>query len=423
MRNLAVNRSTVERKGAGKEYKKYVSFFSEVWNGQKPLAKLFRTSRSGYIYDTGTNKIMGCDDLVFGLLQNLYMGDVESAMQAFMENYGHDALLHAAESIKQSIESQNILKFKRGEIFRLTGDKCDVDELIRAHLETMTFEITEKCNLRCRYCVYNPIFKDHRNHGKKEMSRDVMKKALLHLKNHSSKQDSVGISFYGGEPLISYSLIQWCVGYSRQLLKDKEINFSVTTNGTLITPEIAHFFKENDFLVLVSIDGPEQITDRFRKYEDGKGSFKDSMRGLKYLVEEYGESAEKKLKLSMVYTPPFSSKKLDEIEKLWEENKWIPSKLGATITYPEFASVPREAFINQNQPEDKTLMEWAFEKFRETYLTKSQSSALVNSTIEPSLNMFMQRPLYKEPEKSINLNGCCVPGARRLYVTVGVTPP
>jgi len=133
MRNSAEKSSTVERTGAGKEYKKYVSFFSEVWNDQKqkPLAKLFRTARHGYIYDTGTNKIMGCDDLVFELLNNLYAADVESAMQAFLEKHDHGKLHHAAESIKQSIESQNILKFKKAEDFHFDPVKYSVDEMIK----------------------------------------------------------------------------------------------------------------------------------------------------------------------------------------------------------------------------------------------------------------------------------------------------
>ena len=88
MRNVAVNRVKAKHIESNKECKKHLSFFSKVWNGQKPLAKLFKTPRSGYLYDTGTNKILECDELVFELLQNLYASDVESAVQAFLDKHG-----------------------------------------------------------------------------------------------------------------------------------------------------------------------------------------------------------------------------------------------------------------------------------------------------------------------------------------------
>lgn len=387
----------------------YVSLFNEVWNESKPLAKLFRTSKRAYIYDTGTNKIMGCDEFVFELLHDLYSLGVETAFQSFREKHGEDVLLHAAESIKKAIEKQNILKFKKAEKFKLTGDKYDIDALIREHLEMIILEVTERCNLRCGYCI--------QEHGTNDMDPDVMKKAILYLKTHSPKNERVGIVLYGGEPVLCFSSISGCVEYAKQLFRDKGLDFSVTTNGTLVTPEIARFFKKNDFLVLVSIDGPAQIHQRFRKYKNGRGSYENAVRGLRYLVEAYGDSAEEKLKLSMVYTPPYSSSKLDEIDNFWEENNWMPANLGATITYPVDGSIPPEFFLKDRKSEDKTLMEWAFDKFRKRYNNGGKSGPLVDSAIEPSLNMFMQRPLYNEPEKSINLNGCCVPGARRLYVT------
>ena len=63
------------------------------------------------------------------------------------------------------------------------------------------------------------------------------------------------------------------------------IRNSLQTNGTLINEEWAVFFKENEFLVGISIDGPEDIHDRYRKDKAGKGSFDRVIRGLRYLQE------------------------------------------------------------------------------------------------------------------------------------------
>lgn len=417
MKNSAVKRSTAERIEAGKEYKKYVSLLSEIWNTQKPLAKLFRTAQRGYIYDTGTNHIIGCDALVFGLLENFFSMDVEPAIQTFLKQHNEDKFLYAAKSIKSAIDNLNVLKFKKGEEFNLTGEKCSVDELINDYLDAMVLEVTERCNLRCAYCPYSQEYKANRSHGDRDMSIEVAEKALLHLKNHSSRQNKVGIAFYGGEPLARYEFLQHCIDKVRKLLKSKDISFSVTTNGTLITPEIARFLFKNNFSVVTSIDGPEKIHNSFRKYSSGKGSYKDSIRGLKYLIDIYGDLAEEKLKINMVYTPPFSSNRLEKISTLWNMNEWLPEKLQVRIMYPSAGTIPGELTMN-NPPEDKTIDKWAFEKYRDVYNKKGKSSSLVNMIIEPLLSSVMNRTLHDVPDRRMNLNGCCVPAAKRLFVSV-----
>ncbi len=67
--------------------------------------------------------------------------------------------------------------------------------------------------------------------------------------------------------------------------RGKEISFSITTNGTLLTREIAGFLKENGVTVCLSIDGPREIQDRNRPYASGRGSYEDVTRGIELLME------------------------------------------------------------------------------------------------------------------------------------------
>ncbi len=399
------------------KYKEYSTFFGRIWGDEKPIAKLFRTARRGYLYDTGINNLMGCDDLVFELLENLSSMNVETSIQAFIKKHGQDKFFHAADSIKNSIKNHNILRFKKGEQFTLTGDECSVDEMIQAYQGILLLEVTERCNLRCGYCIYSPGYKGNKNHGHKDMSFDVAEKALLHLKKHSYKQERVGIAFHGGEPLLVFPLIKQCIDKARKLFKDKKIIFSITTNCTLITPETARFLYENDINMVASIDGPEPAHNSFRKYGSGFGSYRDTIKGFRCLVDAYGDSAEEKLRLNMVYTPPFSAKKLENIAAWWDSLEWLPGKLKVRIVYPSPGSIPFD-LVEDNPPEDKTMQEWAFEKYRETYRQKGSSHPLVVSIVEPFLTSIMQRTLYNVPETRMNLNGCCVPAARRLFVTV-----
>lgn len=399
------------------EFSLYDDFFHTMWGEQKPLAKLFRTDQRGYIYDTGTNKILGCAPLVYELLQNLFSMDITEAMQFFLKKNGDDDFLYAASSIKTTIENHSILKLIRAEEFMVTSDKCSLDEMIQAYRKLLILEATDRCNLRCGYCVYDPINKDNRNHGKRDMSLELAMKALRHFRDHSYKEDRVGITFYGGEPLLVFPFIEHCVEYLMQLFRDKALDLSITTNGTLITPKIAEFLYRNGFQVLVSIDGPEQVHNQYRKDKSDNGSFKKSLRGLKYLVDAYGDKAEDRLRLSMVYTPPYSSKKLDAIAGLWAEHKWIPQKMDVRMAYPTEGSMPFK-YCENYEPEDKSMFEWAFELFRAKYNKKGISNPIADSIIESALGNFMRRPIFNIPNKRINMNGCCVPGVSRLFVTV-----
>jgi len=278
MRNSAVKGSTVERKGAGKEHKKYESLFSEVWNGQKPLAKLFKTPRSGYLYDTGTNKILECDELVFKLLQNLYASDVESAVQAFLDKHGNNAFLQAAKEIIEAVEEENIFKLKKATQFGLSDHFHDIDDLLNTTVQSITLEVTQACNLRCLYCIYHDHFKEKRNYGRQEMSLETAKKAIRFLKEHSSKNERAVCGFYGGEPLLRPRFIKQCVDYAKEIFNDRELSFTITTNAVLVTPAIAKSLCKNGFSVTVSLDGPAIYHDRYRKDAEGNGSFERMLR-------------------------------------------------------------------------------------------------------------------------------------------------
>ena len=97
----------------------------------------------------------------------------------------------------------------------------------------------------------------------------------------------VSVTFFGGEPLLRFPLIRTAVGEARRMARErgKEISFSITTNGTLLTREIAGFLKENGISVCLSIDGTREIHDRNRPYASGRGSYEDVVRGLSFLRE------------------------------------------------------------------------------------------------------------------------------------------
>jgi uncharacterized protein len=158
-------------------------------------------------------------------------------------------------------------------------------------VRTLVLMLTYSCNLSCRYCY------EARDEGcvspaetggpRREMSAETIRKSIAFLLENSGESRKVSVIFFGGEPLLRFPLLRETVPMARAMAqaRGKEISFSLTTNGTLLTPAMAEFLKENRVSVCISMDGPPEIHDRNRPYPSGRGSYQDAARGLSCLTE------------------------------------------------------------------------------------------------------------------------------------------
>lgn len=147
----------------------------------------------------------------------------------------------------------------------------DVNNLVRSKAKTLVLEITEECNIRCSYCVFDEDYESERNHGEKTMSMETAKKAIEYFCKRI--RDDVGyIVFYGGEPLLEFEKIKELVNFAKKISGNK-IKFSLTTNGINLSKPKVEFFIENDFLITVSLDGDKETHDKYRLTKKGSGTF------------------------------------------------------------------------------------------------------------------------------------------------------
>src|SRR6202008_941956 len=79
----------------------------------------------------------------------------------------------------------------------------------------------------------------------------------------------------GGETLLNFPVLKSTIAYARRRAAEagKLIDFSLTTNATLLRPEIIEFLVEHDVGVTISIDGPRELQDKFRVFHNGAGSY------------------------------------------------------------------------------------------------------------------------------------------------------
>jgi uncharacterized protein len=137
------------------------------------------------------------------------------------------------------------------------------------------------CNLDCRYCYYlkkKELFPQTRNYRMKEplLERFVAQYIAAQQGSH------IQFIWQGGEPtLLGIPFFEKVVDLQRRHCPPgKTISNAIQTNGTLIDQAWARFFRQNDFLVGISIDGPRRIHDRHRLNRKGRPSFDAVMAGL-----------------------------------------------------------------------------------------------------------------------------------------------
>jgi uncharacterized protein len=143
-------------------------------------------------------------------------------------------------------------------------------------LQTLVLNVTNQCNLSCQYCYEFGEDKIATPEGKKKfMDVETAQSSVDFLLAQSEGRRSVHITFFGGETLMNFPLLRHVVHYSREQADRKGVNidFSLTTNATLLTPAIIDFLAENRVGVTVSIDGPKEMNDKFRVFSNGRGSY------------------------------------------------------------------------------------------------------------------------------------------------------
>lgn len=406
------------------DVREYVEFFEQLKiNGPiKRLGKLFCTRQNGYMYDLGTGKILQCTADEYMVLNHIFENEGVKNIQSL--EMSDEQLLECLKKIKNVFVEEKLLQAPPlTEFSSLHGDFELIKEQIKSNLQQITLEITEKCNLRCKYCIYTDENEAHRNFDTHDMSWDIAKKAIDYGMEHSGKR--LAVTFYGGEPLLQFDLIKKCVEYTKKTAGDKHISHSMTTNMTLMTKEIADYLSSVErFSVVCSLDGPEEIHDENRLTVDGHGSFKKAIRGLKYLVDAYGDKAATHLSLSMVMTLPATEEKLRKIQNFFDSLDWLPKKIVKNISYVSSSShrmerltkTSREQISMKKSGYVNPIADWTQDK--SVFGDEIRSDQIfTNSFMQSAYLRIHKRMIVDDPVGCYNLSGCCVPASRRLYIT------
>jgi uncharacterized protein len=159
-------------------------------------------------------------------------------------------------------------------------------------LTTMVLNVTNKCNLACTYCYEygeDKIIDTENGKQPKFMSDQTAEESIEFLLAESRGQEVAHVTFFGGETLLNFPVLQKTVAYARRRAAEegKRIEFSLTTNATLLRPEIIEWLADNQIGVTISIDGPKEVQDGLRVFHNGKGSYDVVQPKIKELLKRH----------------------------------------------------------------------------------------------------------------------------------------
>lgn len=366
---------------------------------ERPFIYLFRTLGGYYFYDVVSNHIVPVTQEQFGILKGTQKG----------EAIGEETKQKLLPLIRQGYLGQTRVKKC---LHPLTSFASDY---LERRLGKITLQVTQGCNLRCSYCIYsdNMDLKNQRTHSRKRMSFETAKKAIDFYIQHSIEEERCSVSFYGGEPLLEFNLIQKVVQYIETNYKGKEHYFGITTNGTLLTPEVTDYLVGHHFDIMISLDGPEEIQNISRRYaRDGKGTYARICSNLTYFYETYPREY-KNLSLSMVINPANSKNKIEELfqEKLFE-NMEIHSAIVDDIYSMEKIEFSDE-FIEEQEYDEFLVHLKLLDEISGKYFSPMQEELLHNMESELD-EMELGTPLLEV----FCPGGPCLPGQMRLFCDV-----
>lgn len=346
-----------------------------------PFVKKLKIDDCYYVYDVNSNDFFKVDEVVYSLIDRvdeqmnvipLQHGE-NDPVNVFPPQVVEKAKIEIAKMMKLGYFSRHRPKitFFRGDLFLNI-----LEETLESKLYRIILVLTEECNFRCKYCAYSGQYLYHRNHSKREMTPEIMRKAVDFYLAHSTQNPEKNLSFYGGEPLLNFRLLKECNEYIRKKCS-APVHYSMTTNAGLMTKEKIEFLVRNDFSLLVSLDGPEHINDRYRVQRNGEGSFNRVKENLMLMKSMYPEYYMKQVRFNIVLAPPYD---FDAIRDFFNKEELIISSVGArfstvnkrnTTFYDKFTKAERsdhyQSFASMKdifyQKLSKGISSDAFEKY------------------------------------------------------------
>ncbi len=145
------------------------------------------------------------------------------------------------------------------------------------------------CNLNCEYCYY--LEKENLYpQEKRQMMSEVLLERFIEQYINSQTQNEIMFTWHGGEALLRpVSFYKKALELQKKYGQGKHIENTLQTNGTLLNDAWCEFFKENNFLIGISLDGPQEFHDEYRRNKGGQPTFVKVIKAIRMLQKHQVE--------------------------------------------------------------------------------------------------------------------------------------
>ena len=298
---------------------------------------------------------------------------------------------------------------------------------IRYHLQSLNklvFEVTDGCNLNCKYCAYSELYRGYDVREDKIISFTRAKLVIDYLYDLWKDSYSDGsnyefnIGFYGGEPLLNIPVIKQIIDYVENLKFEstgRVCSYSMTTNAVLLD-QYMDFIVGKNFNLLISLDGDE-FAQSYRLDHSGKNSFERVFCNVKLLQKKYPEYFKEKIGFNSVLHSRNS------VESIYN---FIHTQFGKT---PQIAPLRDVGICEEKKDEFIKMYRNPVESFynsgncetieSEMLMRAPRTARLTNYILYQSGNNCQTyNELYVNKDDFPLSTGTCSPFSKKMFVTV-----
>lgn len=303
---------------------------------------------------------------------------------------------------------------------RITGKEIEYN---LANIPQIVFEVTDACNLRCKYCGYGELY------GGYDKREDIMlpihKAKLIIDYFHTIWKENhckgiimpMSISFYGGEPLMNISFVQNVIKYLESLEPvGKKFHYNMTTNAMLLNRYMV-FLVEKEFRLLISLDGNE-VNQSYRVDANGKNSFNRVFSNIIFLQTKYPEYFKRFVMFNAVLHNRNSVESIyNFITKTFGKQPSISPLNNAGIRKDKVEEF-EQTYRNYSESIQQATNCEALKS--EIFIKNPETRELLDYLHSHSGNVFYTYNdlLFKKEDAIIPPTGTCIPFSKKMFVTV-----
>lgn len=243
-----------------------------------PNLHLFAVDGTSFLVDGESGLFFEADEVATEVFAGLRDACPEAGLDAVRMNHGSGVVDAAMREIA-------LLASPMPEA--LSGAEAHV--ACRSGIVSLALNVSGGCNLACDYCYLGS-----REPGRStSMDRETALRAIELLIEESSGEGEISLVFFGGEPLLEPGLVLSAASHARERAEEvgRRLSLHLTTNGTLLTPDVARALRDLGVSVLVSIDGSERQHDHHRRFPGGEGSYREVASNIRRLPHDMSVSA------------------------------------------------------------------------------------------------------------------------------------